>query len=71
MVKVARPQQSYDAELAEKGQRRCYRTEFTNDCRPIYREYIMETAQFAAEKIPWWKKPTAKKLRPKTPKTVK
>jgi hypothetical protein len=55
MAKVERPQHVYDAELAEKGLRRIYRIEFTDDFKPIHREMIIKIAEFTAERIPWWK----------------
>jgi hypothetical protein len=65
MAIVERPQQSYDLELAEKGLRRIYRIEFTDDFKPIHREHIIKIDEYTVERTPWWKKPTQKKTRSK------
>lgn len=71
MVKIVRHQQSYDAELAEKAQLRCYRVDLAENGKPIYREHIMPIVQFTTEKTPWWKKPAPKKTRSKPSKAAK
>jgi hypothetical protein len=68
MAKVERPQQSYDLELAEKGLRRIYRIEFTDDFKPIHREHIIKIDEYIVERTPWWKKKTQKSKRSKSSK---
>jgi hypothetical protein len=60
MAKVERPQHVYDAELAEKGRCRIYRTDYTDACKPIYRELVIKLAEFTREKTPWWKRKKTK-----------
>ena len=68
MAKVERVQHSYDAELAEQGLRRCYRIDYTDDCKPIHRECIIKIEDYTLERTPWWKKKTQKSKRSKSSK---
>jgi hypothetical protein len=68
MAKIERPQHVYDTELAEKGLRRIYRIEFTDDFKPIYRELIIKLEEFTAERTPWWKQKAPKSKRSKPSK---
>ena len=68
MGKVERPQHVYDAELDEKGLRRTYRVEFTDDFKPVHRELIVKIADFTAERTPWWKRKAPKSKRSKPSK---
>jgi hypothetical protein len=68
MAKIERPQHVYDAELAEKGLRRIYRVEFTDDFKPIHRECIINIKDYAEERTPWWKQKAPKSKRSKPSK---
>lgn len=63
MAKVERPQHVYDAELAEKGRSRTYRADYTDDCKPIYRELTIKLEEFTTERTPWWKRKAPKRTR--------
>lgn len=69
MAKVERPQHVYDAELAEKGRCRIYGTDYTDDCKPIYREHVIKLTEFTTERTPWWKRKATKSKRSKTTKS--
>lgn len=61
MPKVSRPQESYDAELAEKGLRRYLQAEVNDDGLLTYRERIIKIADYAENKTPWWKRDRQRK----------
>lgn len=68
MAKVSRPQESYDAELAEKGLRRYLQADFNDDGLLTYRERTVKIADYKEDKTPWWKQNTQKKKRSKSSK---
>lgn len=53
MAEIERPQHVYDAELAEKGRCRIYRSDYTDDFKPIYRELTIKLEEFTTERTPW------------------
>lgn len=64
-MKVTRPQEIYDAELAAQGLRRSHCTEWvetSHGVRPVYRETVKTSAEFTDDRTPWWRqKPTRRK----------
>lgn len=55
MVKIARPKQSYDSDLAAQGLIRTYRSDMDPSGRPVYRELILKCDEFTTDRRPWWK----------------
>lgn len=68
MAKISRPQESYDAALAEKGLRRYLQAEVNEDGLLTYRERTIKIADYVEDKTPWWKQNTQKKKRSKSSK---
>lgn len=63
-MKVRLNQKVFDNELADKGQRRAYKTEWVETSKglcPVYREIILPESAVSQDLTPWWKKKSTRK----------
>lgn len=62
-MKINRPQQKFDDELAEKDLCRISVADISDNGALIYRERVIKIKDLKIDKIPWWKSKTKKSAR--------